>query len=79
MSRSDGDFELEDLQSQMVVLGRIIHMGPSAVVRHRGLTILLISRRIAPMDLGQWRSQGINPEDTQHDRDQGGGGPSPGL
>jgi len=44
------------------VLGRIIHMGPSAVVRHRGLTILLISRRIAPMDLGQWRSQGINPE-----------------
>lgn len=62
VSRSDGDFELEDLQSQMVVLGRVIHMGPSAVVRHRGLTILLISRRIAPMDLGQWRSQGINPE-----------------
>jgi len=63
VSRSDGDFELEDLQSQMVVLGRVIHMGPSAVVRHRGLTILLTSRRIAPMDLGQWRSQGINPED----------------
>jgi microcystin degradation protein MlrC len=63
VSRSNGDFELEDLQSQMVVLGRVIHMGPSAVVRHRGLTILLISRRIAPMDLGQWRSQGINPEE----------------
>jgi microcystin degradation protein MlrC len=45
-----------------VVLGKTIEMGPSAVVRHRGLTILLISRRIAPMDLGQWRSQGINPE-----------------
>ena len=62
VSRSDGRFDLEDLKSQMVVLGKTIEMGPSAVVRHRGLTILLISRRIAPMDLGQWRSQGIDPE-----------------
>jgi len=62
LSRSNGRFELEDLKSQMVVLGKTIEMGPSAVVRHRGLTILLISRRVAPMDLGQWRSQGIHPE-----------------
>jgi len=62
VSRSDGRFELEDLKSQIVVLGKSIDMGPSAVVRHRGLTILLISRRLAPMDLGQWRSQGIDPE-----------------
>jgi microcystin degradation protein MlrC len=62
VSRSDGRFELEDLKSQIVVLGKTIEMGPSAVVRHRGLTILLISRRLAPMDLGQWRSQGIDPE-----------------
>ena len=62
VSRSDGRFELEDLKSQIVVLGRTIEMGPSAVVRHRGLTILLTSRRLAPMDLGQWRSQGIDPE-----------------
>jgi microcystin degradation protein MlrC len=62
VSRSDGRFELEDLKSQMVVLGRMIDMGASAVVRHRGLTILLTSRRLAPMDLGQWRSQGIDPE-----------------
>ena len=62
VSRSDGRFELEDLKSQIVVLGRMIDMGPSAVVRHRGLTILLTSRRLAPMDLGQWRSQGIDPE-----------------
>jgi len=62
VSRSDGRFELEDLQSQIVVLGRTIDMGPSAVVRHRGLTILLTSKRLAPMDLGQWRSQGIDPE-----------------
>lgn len=62
VSRSDGDFALEDIKSQMVVLGRTIHMGPSAVVRHKGLTVLLTSRRVAPMDLGQWRSQGIDPE-----------------
>jgi microcystin degradation protein MlrC len=62
VSRSDGRFELEDLKSQMVVLGRSLNMGDSAVVRHRGLTILLTSRRLAPMDLGQWRSQGIDPE-----------------
>jgi microcystin degradation protein MlrC len=63
VSRSDGRFELEDLKSQIVVLGRIINMGPTAVVRHRGLTILLTSVRLAPMDLGQWRSQGVAPED----------------
>jgi microcystin degradation protein MlrC len=62
VSRSDGRFTLEDLKSQIVVLGKTIEMGPSAVVRHGGLTILLISRRVAPMDLGQWRSQGIDPE-----------------
>ena len=62
VSRSDGDFQLEDIKSQMVVMGRTLHMGPCAVVRHRGLTILLTSRRMAPMDLGQWRSQGIDPE-----------------
>jgi microcystin degradation protein MlrC len=62
VSRSGGSFDLEDIKSQMVVLGRTIHMGPSAVVRHKGLTILLISKRVAPMDLGMWRSQGIDPE-----------------
>lgn len=63
VSRSDGRFELEDRKSQIVVLGHAIDMGPTAVVRHRGLTILLTSVRLAPMDLGQWRSQGINPEE----------------
>jgi microcystin degradation protein MlrC len=63
LSRSDGIFELEDKNSHLVgSLGKIIDMGPSAVVRHRGLTILLTSRKLAPFDLGQWRSQGIDPE-----------------
>ena len=64
ISRSDGVFELEDKHSHLVgSLGKIISMGPSAVVKHRGLTILLTSKKLPPFDLGQWRSQGINPED----------------
>ena len=64
ISRSDGIFELEDHHSHLVgSLGKIINMGPSAVVKHRGLTILLKSKKLPPFDLGQWRSQGINPEE----------------
>jgi len=64
ISRSDGVFELEDKNSHLVgSLGKIIHMGPCAVVKHKGLTILLTSKALPPFDLGQWRSQGINPED----------------
>ncbi|MBV9548234.1 MAG: M81 family metallopeptidase [Alphaproteobacteria bacterium] len=64
VSRSDGVFELEDKNSHLVgSLGKIINMGPTAVVKHRGLTILLTSRKLPPFDLGQWRSQGINPEE----------------
>ncbi len=62
VSRSDGRFETEDPNSnQAVVLGRKINLGPSAVVRHRGLTILLTSMKMAPFDLAQWRSQGVEP------------------
>jgi microcystin degradation protein MlrC len=39
-----------------------IDMGPCAVVRHDGARILLTSRKTPPFDLGQWRSQGIEPE-----------------
>jgi len=64
VSRSNGVFELEDKNSHLVgSLGKIIDMGPSAVVKHRGLTILLTSKKLPPFDLGQWRSQGINPEE----------------
>ena len=38
-------------------------MGPCAVVRHKGVSILLTSRKTPPWDLGQWRSQGIEPEE----------------
>ncbi len=63
VSRSDGNFELEDRNSHMVAsLGVHISMGPCAVVEADGVTILLTSRKTAPADLGQLRSQGIIPE-----------------
>jgi microcystin degradation protein MlrC len=38
-------------------------MRPCAVVRNRGVRVLLTSRKTPPFDLGQWRSQGIHPEE----------------
>ncbi|MCL4187802.1 MAG: M81 family metallopeptidase [Rhodobacteraceae bacterium] len=62
VSLSDGKFTLEDLHSHMIAAaGRFIDMGPSAVVRAGGVTILLTTHRTSPNDLGQWRSQGIEP------------------
>ncbi|MBL9154038.1 MAG: M81 family metallopeptidase [Verrucomicrobiales bacterium] len=62
VSRSDGRFSLEDKNSHLAsVAGDSFDMGPSAVVRHGGLTILLTTHKTPPMDLGQWRSQGIDP------------------
>ena len=64
VSRSDGRFELEDKQSHLAsMVGDFCEMGPAAVVRHEGLTILLTSKRTAPFDLGQWHSQGVRIED----------------
>ncbi|HVX15839.1 MAG TPA: M81 family metallopeptidase [Pirellulales bacterium] len=63
LSRSNGQFRLEDPQSHLASMsGARFDMGPSAVVQHEGLTILLTSRRTPPFDLGQWRSQGVTPE-----------------
>jgi microcystin degradation protein MlrC len=61
-SLSNGHFDLEDKQSHLASMrGSKIDMGRSAVVRHDNLTILLTSRKTPPFDLGQWRSQGIDP------------------
>ncbi|MEE2659905.1 MAG: M81 family metallopeptidase [Candidatus Latescibacterota bacterium] len=63
-SLSDGCFELENEYSHLASLvGRSVDMGPSAVVRHKGLQILLTTHKTPPMDLGQLRSQSIVPED----------------
>lgn len=62
VARSDGHFTLEDPNSHLASMnGLHIAMGPCAVVRTAGITILLTSRKTAPFDLGQLRSQGIEP------------------
>jgi microcystin degradation protein MlrC len=62
ISKSDGRFKLEDRHSHLASMrGENIDMGPCAVVRHEGTTILLTSYATPPFDLGQWRSQGIEP------------------
>ncbi|HVW70150.1 MAG TPA: M81 family metallopeptidase [Steroidobacteraceae bacterium] len=64
ISRSDGHFELEDRKSHAAgAFGVKVDMGACAVVRHEGVTILLTSVKTPPWDLGQWRSQGIDPGD----------------
>lgn len=64
VSKSDGRFVIEDSHSPLTsMIGEEIDMGPCAVVRHEGVTVLLTSHRTPPFDLGQWRSQGVDPED----------------
>jgi microcystin degradation protein MlrC len=59
---NDGRFELEDKQSHLASMcGDHFDMGRCAIVRHKGITILLTSVKTPPFDLGQWRSQGIEP------------------
>jgi microcystin degradation protein MlrC len=63
VSRGSGAFQLEDAQSHLASMsGSSFDMGPCAVVRTGGITILLTSRKTPPFDLGQYRSQGIDPE-----------------
>lgn len=64
ISRNPGRFELEDKQSHLAAgCGDWFDMGPCAVVRHEGILLLLTTNRTPPLDLGQWRSQGIAPEE----------------
>lgn len=61
---SNGRFELEDVHSHLASMcGTRIDMGPSAVVQHGQVTILITNRATPPFDLGQLRSQGIEPKD----------------
>lgn len=63
VSLSDGKFKLEDKHSHLSsMFGSNLEMGPCAVVSHKGLTILLTSQKMPPFDLGQLRSQGLEPQ-----------------
>jgi microcystin degradation protein MlrC len=62
VSRRDGRFELEDANSHLASMsGTRFDMGPCAVIRSGGVTVLLTSRKTPPFDLGQLRSQGLEP------------------
>lgn len=64
VSRSNGRFELEDANSHLASMsGTRFEMGPCAVIRSAGVTVLLTSRKTPPFDLGQLRSQGLEPRD----------------
>jgi microcystin degradation protein MlrC len=64
---TDGGFELELKTSHLAsMLGTHAEMGPCAVVRDEQATILLSSRKMPPMDLGQLHSQGVRPEDADY-------------
>jgi microcystin degradation protein MlrC len=64
---TDGNFELELKTSHLAsMLGTHAQMGPCAVIRNAQATILLSSRKMPPMDLGQLHSQGIRPEDATY-------------
>jgi microcystin degradation protein MlrC len=64
ISRGSGAFQFEDPQNHLAsAYGAGFDMGPCAVVSTAGVTVLLTSHRTPPFDLGQFRSQGIDPED----------------
>lgn len=65
MSVSNGRFDLEDSLSHAAAFGKTVDMGPSAVIRVGGARILLTSKKTPPWDLGQWRSQGIEPTEAR--------------
>ncbi len=69
VSRSDGEFMLEDKHSHAASGGLRQHMGPCVVVTvgdNDGITVLLTSIKVGPYDLGQWHSQGIAIEDYSY-------------
>jgi microcystin degradation protein MlrC len=66
-SLSDGHFELELKTSHLAsMLGSEADMGPCAVVENAQAIILVSSRKMPPMDLGQLHSQGVRPEEAQY-------------
>ena len=66
LSLSDGEFDLENPNSHLAsMVGLHVSMGLCATVRtceNPALRIIVTSKKTAPFDLGQLRSQGIIPE-----------------
>lgn len=66
LNLTDGKYTLEDPHSHLASsVGLHIDMGPTALVKHKGIYILLTTNAMPPTDLGQWRSQGVDPENLE--------------
>lgn len=64
---TDGRFELELKNSHLAsMIGTSADMGASAVVENEQAVILLTSKKMPPMDLGQLHSQGVRPEEARY-------------
>lgn len=64
---TDGRFELQNKKSHLASMqGSHADMGPCAVVENEQAIVLLTSRKMPPMDLGQLHSQGVRPEDATY-------------
>ena len=64
---SDGVFQLENPKSHLASMGgTTFRMGRCAVISNDQAQILLSERKTAPMDLGQYHSQGLRPEDATY-------------
>ena len=80
VSRSDGRFELEDRESHLASMcGVHIDMGPCAVVRSAGVTVLLTSKKTPPIRFGPAAQPGDRAGKTLGHRREGGRRASPGV
>ena len=62
VSQSDGAYTLADPNAHNAMYGPIQQMGRCVVLRSEsGVTVLVTSRPVMPMDLGPWRSVGLDP------------------
>ena len=62
INKTNGKFILEDKKSHLAASrGEKINMGNCVLVQCSEVYILLTSIKTPPFDLGQWRSQGIDP------------------
>lgn len=62
---TDGRYPIEGESHFATLYGEEVDMGRCAVLRCKGVRVLLTTRKTPPGDLGQLRSQGIPPEE-QH-------------
>lgn len=64
ISHHEGKFTLLDKKSHLASMGYYeVDMGPTCVLKYRGITIVLTTIKTPPFDLGQIKSLGLNPKE----------------